>query len=219
MFVIVMDKSTDLVWYASYGSNISEERFLCYIKGGKPKGASKTYIGCTDPTLPSNIEEFYITSELYFAKSSSTWNNGGVGFLRNDFNKNAQTWGRMYLITKEQFVQVLQQEIGGKAVQIDFDRARTLDYVFAPGSWYSKIIYLGDHHGYPIFTFTHEKDLPETSPSPAYLSTIAAGIKECFPYSNREIAEYFIAKAGVKNSYNITNLMEILVALDETADR
>ena len=219
MFAIVMDENTDLVWYASYGSNINEERFLCYIKGGKPKGASKIYTGCTDPTLPRNIEEFYITSELYFAKSSSTWNNGGVGFLRNEFNGNAQTWGRMYLITKGQFGQVVQQEIGGKTVQIDFNRARTSDYVFAPGSWYGRIVYLGDQQGYPIFTFTHEKDLPATTPSPAYLGTIAAGIKECFPFSNQEIAEYFIAKAGVRNSYSLTNLMEILIALEEATDR
>src|ERR1039457_5739089 len=32
----------DLVWYASYGSNLAyQERFLCYIKGGTPAGSRK----------------------------------------------------------------------------------------------------------------------------------------------------------------------------------
>ena len=33
-----MDNAT-YVWYASYGSNMNRERFLCYIRGGQPEGA------------------------------------------------------------------------------------------------------------------------------------------------------------------------------------
>ena len=32
------------VWYASYGSNLARDRFLCYLEGGRPKGATRTYL-------------------------------------------------------------------------------------------------------------------------------------------------------------------------------
>ncbi|MBL0236650.1 MAG: hypothetical protein IPQ02_08595 [Saprospiraceae bacterium] len=41
-----MINKLDYIWYASYGSNLLEERFQCYIKGGMPKGSTKTYLGC-----------------------------------------------------------------------------------------------------------------------------------------------------------------------------
>ncbi len=142
----IMTGDLNLIWYASYGSNTNLERFLCYIRGGQPNGATKNYVGCTDRTLPRDSEELYICSELYFAQSSKTWENCGVGFLRNEFNEKTQTWARMYLITQEQFIQVAEQEMGNKTISIDFERAQKEDYVFAPGSWYGKIIYLGDQN-------------------------------------------------------------------------
>jgi hypothetical protein len=67
-----MPQETKHVWYASYGSNILESRFHCYILGGQPKGAKKTNPGpgCTDKTLPIAKEEVTINSELYFAKNA-----------------------------------------------------------------------------------------------------------------------------------------------------
>ena len=29
------------LWYASYGSNLNLDRFMCYIVGGKPKNSTK----------------------------------------------------------------------------------------------------------------------------------------------------------------------------------
>ncbi|WP_259065006.1 hypothetical protein HDF24_00260 [Mucilaginibacter sp. X4EP1] len=214
MFVMIMDENTNLVWYASYGSNINKERFLCYIRGGQPNGAAKEYAGCSDPTLPSGDEELYINSQLYFAKSSGNWNNCGVGFLSNNFDRKTQTWGRMYLITKQQFVQVFEQETHRKNVVIDFERAITEAYTFAPGSWYGRIIYLGEQGGNPIFTFTNEDELTPTKPSSDYLKTIAAGIKECYPYSNEDIASYFINKPGIKDIYSPEEITAILAVLD-----
>ena len=66
-------QNEDLVWYASYGSNLQEERFLCYIMGGKAIGSNKSNPGCKDKTPPRDTEEIYIESEMYFAKSSSVW--------------------------------------------------------------------------------------------------------------------------------------------------
>ncbi|CAI5500851.1 unnamed protein product [Closterium sp. Naga37s-1] len=41
-----------LVWYASYGSNMLEERFMCYIQGGAVDGMTHPCHGCSDPTPP-----------------------------------------------------------------------------------------------------------------------------------------------------------------------
>lgn len=32
-----------LVWYAAYGSNLAAARFRCYVVGGRPAGAARTY--------------------------------------------------------------------------------------------------------------------------------------------------------------------------------
>src|SRR5665647_253479 len=119
-----MTNLQDKVWYACYGSNILEERFLCYIQGGKPLGAKTTYKGCTDKTLPADNEDFYICSELYFSKNSANWDNGGVAFIRTTFEPKASTLGRIYLITKGQLIDIARQETNtdGELI-LDFDRA------------------------------------------------------------------------------------------------
>ena len=112
------------IWYASYGSNLLEERFLCYIKGGKPSGSSKRHDGCFDKTLPQNNAKIYINHELYFARKSKSWDNGGVAFLSEKFESNHKTLGRMYLITPDQFTEVVKQEIDFEGtLELDFDKA------------------------------------------------------------------------------------------------
>lgn len=69
------------VWYASYGSNLNRDRFLCYIKGGKPKGSEKAEIGCEDKALPIKEATYIMHYPLYFAKSAVRWQNQGVAFI------------------------------------------------------------------------------------------------------------------------------------------
>lgn len=148
-----MKSNKEYIWYASYGSNISRDRFLCYIKGGKPIGSQKEYTGCTDKTLPLDDEEIYIKSELYFAKKSKTWNGGGVGFIKTEFDEKVNTLGRMYLITKEQFEEVVKQETNFKGeLSIDYEQATNNgNLVFRENSWYGNLIYLGNKE---IFRFS-----------------------------------------------------------------
>ncbi|WP_418360254.1 hypothetical protein [Sphingobacterium detergens] len=76
-----MDNLNEKVWYACYSSNLLQERFLCYIKGGQPAGANTSYNGCDDKKLPIDSERMYIPTELYFANVSKNWN-GGIAFIR-----------------------------------------------------------------------------------------------------------------------------------------
>lgn len=202
------------VWYASYGSNILEERFLCYIQGGQPVGSAKRYDGCDDKSLPVDKEEIYISSELYFAKKSKSWENGGVGFININFEQQQQTLGRMYLITREQFVDVVKQETENEDLRsIDFEKAIAEgSLVFRESSWYGNLIYLGIRDEFPIFTFTnHENITPTNKPSKNYLLTIIRGIKESYTHlNNEEIVDYLITKKGVDGNYGKTELFDLI---------
>lgn len=205
----------DLIWYACYGSNMLEERFLHYINGGTPIGSTKFHQGCIDKTGPVDNEEFYITGELYFAEISKSWEDGGVCFLRLDSDTNHQILGRMYLISKEQFLEVVQQENNMKDVpRIDFQRSITEgESIFWKG-WYGRLLYLGERCGHPIFTITKlgvSKLI--NKPSKAYLQIVAKGIQQTFKnLGNEEIIDYLISKDGVRNNYTRDEISEILVA-------
>ncbi len=208
-----MQNTQDKIWYASYGSNILEDRFLCYIKGGKPNGSSKEYTGCRDKTPPTENEDFYICSELYFAKNSVNWENGGVGFIRTIFKPQASTFGRIYLITKEQFIDVAKQETSTEGeLEMDFNKAiKEGSYIFKQRSWYGNLIHLGEQKDYPIFTFTNEEDIqPFTKPSKNYIQTIIRGIKETHNFDDKTILEYLSDKGGIKNNYSDQELRNII---------
>ncbi|WP_422356187.1 hypothetical protein [Roseivirga pacifica] len=212
-----MDNIHTKIWYASYGSNMQMERFLCYIRGGQPKGRMDYYKGCRDKTPPEDNEELYITSRLYFAKKSKGWNNGGVGFISNEFNSKNQTLARMYLITKEQFTDVIKQETKYDGeLTIDFDKcAKNGSLVFKDPSWYGNLIYLGEQYGKSIFTFTSKIDFSDqiNKPNDSYLKTIIEGIKETFPNFNEDdICEYLLPIEGINNHYNEEQLINLITA-------
>lgn len=208
-----MTNRQDKVWYACYGSNILEERFLCYIKGGQPKGAKTNYEGCRDKSLPKDNEDFYICSELYFAKESGNWDNGGVAFIRTLFEPQASTIGRIYLVTKGQLIDIARQETNTKTeLTIDFDKAiEDGSYIFKRPSWYGNLLYLGQQNEYPIFTLTNEIDLqPLTKPNKSYIKTISDGIKEAHNFDDKTIFEYLRTKRGINGNYNDQELLDII---------
>src|SRR5208337_78464 len=57
---------TNLVWYASYGSNLCSRRFMYYIEGGQPESASRPHPGCRDKTPPKDDQPIKISYPLYF---------------------------------------------------------------------------------------------------------------------------------------------------------
>jgi hypothetical protein len=185
---------------------------MCYIQGGTPKGTTSHQDGCTDKTPPVDDIKIEIPHELYFAKSSSKWG-GGVAFIGlNQENRN-MTRGRAYLITKEQFTEVVKQENNNKSVLIDFESVIKNLSSICLASWYGNVIFLGYKHENPIFTFTYDKNIgkePFTKPSIAYLKVIAEGLREKHNLTNDEIAKYLINKSGVKGNYTVDDLVSQL---------
>ena len=193
----------EYVWYASYGSNLLRERFMCYIKGGRPEGSTTTYKGCSNKEPPAGDKRITIPYELYFTEKSRSWEKRGVAFIKSTKDPNARTLGRKYLITREQFTQVVRQENGWdsneSSIQIDFDSTVKNGESLIPPTWYGRIIYLGYEDGHSIFTFTAKWEYEDMIPNPPgekYRRMIERGLREAYGMSDEEISAY-LRKAGV----------------------
>jgi hypothetical protein len=201
--------NSDYVWYACYGSNLSYKRFLCYIQGGRPEGSLKIHSGCRDKNPPIEIDSLKINYELFFARKSKSWGGGGVAFINPFKIKNKKsTICKTYLISKQQFEDVLKQENDTEyELNIDFNdliKQKTL-YVLENG-WYSVILFLGYKFKFPVFTITCGKPLPDiTIPSEGYLKNILKGLKE-LSIDKSEAARYLIEKNGINNYYSNADL-------------
>lgn len=165
----------NLVWYAAYGSNLLEERFMTYIKGGNSRFNGRSYPGCRDKSDPIRTEAYVIEYPIYFGNQSSSWDGGGVAFLDDHCRPDKVTLGRIYLITEEQFEDIQSQEGNSKR-------------------WYGKRVYLGEVDGYPVWTFTSEMRNDSNKPSNDYLNVIKAGILETYPELDEEAIESYIGK-------------------------
>jgi hypothetical protein len=200
------------VWYASYGSNLSRDRFLCYIRGGKPKGSEKVEIGCEDQSLPIKEETYVMNYPLYFAKESRRWQKQGVAFIGLSKDEKYKTYSRKYLIKKEQFMDVVKQENNGVELHIDFNDVVENRYKTLRDTWYGTILYLGHEEGIPIFTFTADWDLdvPLNKPSDEYLKMIIEGLRKNVELSDQEIINYLSEKPGVVGCYNYSDIEHLL---------
>lgn len=105
------------VWYVGYGSNLSKQRFLCYIVGGIPMYGKKENGPCRDSTMPTADKQFRIPYRLYFAlptgkTETANWGKGGVAFISPTIERNENNWSlcRMWKITDEQYAEVWQEE-------------------------------------------------------------------------------------------------------------
>ncbi|TGB00758.1 hypothetical protein [Halobacillus salinus] len=206
----------NLVWYASFGSNINVDRFLCYIRGGKPALSNDTERGCRDATLPRNERPFVMNHQLYFAKEAGRWNGGGVGFIDTTRDESYRTYSNMYLVTREQFMDITAQENGLDTFDMDLDAIMEKGSDVVQDSWYGNIIYLGDEDGYPVFTFTNPEPIaPDevNKPSVEYLSTIIGGLKKGVRLSDEEIVDYFLEVPGVKGTFTEAELKGVVAGV------
>lgn len=200
------------VWYASYGSNLLEERFLAYIYGGTAKGASSSERGCRDKSAPKANERIDIPFPLYFAKKRSKWGIGGVAFIGTETSFVSQTIGRKYLITEEQFYDVVTQENNGLEVAINLEEVIQKGFMDIHHGWYNRIVYLGKKNDAPIFTFTSSQPIKEitfTKPAAPYLATIAKGLRE-LGLSMDSIVTYLMKQKGIQGNFTRELLAEYL---------
>jgi len=176
---------------------------MCYIQGGTPEGGNRRCPGCTDRTPPRDSRPVTIPHELYFSKNSSVWQGMGVAFVKAKRDEVAQSLGRMYLITREQFIEVVRQENGRQpddaSLTVDLERTRAEGRTMIRGGWYGRVLYLGEEEGYQVFTFTgrwKDEDIVTSRPSKEYREIIAKGLRETYPGMGDAVIREYLERAG-----------------------
>ncbi len=199
------ERPDDLVWYACYGSNLCFERFMCYLEGGKAPGAQRKNKGARDPSEPYEERAVFLPHALYFSQHSIVWQKGGVAFVDPRRNDEQQTWGRAYLITREQFEDVFRQENSSQELMVDWDTLLDSGSFTSGDRWYNHIVQTGELDGYPIFTMTNATNPTErksNAPSAKYLQCIIDGIHETYCMGKEGTRKYLKDIPGIKGAFS-----------------
>jgi hypothetical protein len=199
-----------VIWYAAYGSNLSRERFDCYLNGGTPQGAKHRYPGCRNRSDPMQDRPTEIDTELAFGGTSLTWG-GGVAFVSPEDGHRTRV--RMYLITLEQFEDVIAQENWLKVGDVKLHEPLAEERIVGPEHVYGVVVPLGELEGYPILTVTQHRGTREAQPTIPYVRHIAHGLREAHAMSDDEIVDYLATKRGVTGAIGPRELASALRSL------
>lgn len=168
--------------------------------GGPVEGRREPQVGARDPSPPRADEPCVLPHRLGFYGSSTVWGPGGVCFVDAVVDPDAGTLGRRYLITHEQFQDVLAQESNrpvGETVDLGPVLA-TGAYAVGDGR-YDLALSAGEVAGAPVLTFTSPTPVSELTPnppSPAYAQTIIDGLVESHGMSSEQARDYIAARVG-----------------------
>jgi hypothetical protein len=184
------------VWYAAYGSNLSRERFSSYIVGGCPPGATRALPGCRDRTSPAAVRASRVRGELCFAKHSTNWG-GAVAFL--DVQADADALVVLYLLTEQQLDDVVAQENAWSPGEVTLPRQVPGDGCDLGGGFYPLVVCLTTLGGETVVTVT-DRVAACARPTDAYLTYVAAGLRDEHGMSTPEIVEYLVARPGIAGS-------------------
>ncbi|KAJ3697970.1 hypothetical protein LUZ61_001675 [Rhynchospora tenuis] len=212
------------VWYASYGSNMSLPRFLCYINGGKVEGMNIPCCGCCDTSTPKDIMWRTVPHRLFFGGTCDPcWGDGGVAYLHPERDEKERVHVCIYKITLEQFNDILLQENSlidevsalGKISSPLIDLSG-LDHLFEKkslileplkSSWYSNIVFLGMEDDIPILTMTCKMsdidryksgELVLAPPAKEYANTLIKGLVDGKQLTEDEAMDYVNAASSRK---------------------
>lgn len=159
-----------LVWYISYGSNMAAARLACYLSGGCPAGGRHVNPGARDSTAPRASMPVVLPGSVYFAGEARSWGGGRAYY---DPDAAGAVAARAFLVTQEQFEDIRSQE----------------------PACYDRLLTVGSRDGAVMCTFTTQAgvaDLTRTAPAPAYLATIADGLREAHGWDEKRVANYLL---------------------------
>jgi hypothetical protein len=198
--------SKDHVWYVAYGSNLHGARFNCYLSGGRPRGARRTYVGCRDQSPPQRDIGIRLVGGITFAGTSSVWG-GGMAFYQP--HADGVVAARAYLLTFGQLSDVVAQEIRrpvGDGLTLD----SAADRQWATNSHtYETLLRLEDREGLPMFTITSLQKVDATTPSASYLRVMLDGLGEAFGWTPHARAHYLLRASGVAPAWNVNRLVKL----------
>ncbi len=185
------------IWYVAYGSNLSWERFCKYLQGGQPEGSERNYPGCRDTSDAVDSFGLLIAGGVYFAGQSSGW---GAGMAFYDAGAKGEVAARAYLITTEQFVDVLAQETRrAPGMTLDLKPLFQGDSYSSGVGGYPLLVRVGKSDALPLVTFTRPWNTASllAAPSAPYLAAMAIGLHEAHGWSEVQINRYLSALPGV----------------------
>lgn len=163
------------IWYASYGTNLLESRMACYLQGGLCAQNGKTYPGCTNRSLWTETRTNNYPGNLYFGRSSHSWEEKGVAFfepLHGHDPRSRWITMKLYRITREQLEEVQKQE-------------------GASDDWYGMMYCLElDKDGTPVVTLTSRTVQKENAPCDAILETMYLGMTTCCGRGKTDTVNY-----------------------------
>jgi hypothetical protein len=198
------------VWYASYGSNLARARFLCYLQGGRPPGASRTYPGARDRSEPADDRAVTLPGSVFFGWESPTWG-GGIAFY--DADEDGAALARAYLVTEQQFADVAAQEMHRPPGE-DLDLTEVLEksrHQLGPGR-YEVLHLVGELDGHPVLTFTAPVPavLQRKPPAAAYLRTMAEGLREAHGLDDDALSTYLLGRPGAQPGWDPERLAAVI---------
>lgn len=200
--------SSDLIWYAAYGSNLDPARFDVYLYGGRPDGGHRDYPGTRDAEAALATRPTVLPGDVVFGWDSPTWR-GGVAFF--DAEVSGEVPATAYLLTRRQFSDVVDQEMW-RHPGSDHDFAEVLSAgrsALGPGR-YETVHRVGDLDGHPVLTFTADKLPALNAPSSGYLETMVRGLRAVHGLSDAEIADLLLARPGMRPDWDEESLREVL---------
>lgn len=196
-------------WYVAYGSNLSRERFLCYLEGGRPAGSRREHPPSRDPSLPSDERPVTIPHRLYFAGGSTGWGGGGVAFVDPEPGS-GEALGRAYRLTREQLADVYAGENGmepGLEVPDEALVGPVHDLGRGP---YRLLVRTEDVDGLPAFTVTGPRRLDHAAPSLEYLRHVVQGLMECHRLATDEAVDHLMTCPGLRGRFDREDLAAAL---------
>jgi hypothetical protein len=185
---------------------MSAARFGCYIFGGQPRGARRTYLGCRDRSPPRQDIGIHLSGGLTFAGESTVWG-GGMAFY--DPHLDGELAARAYLLTFGQLSDVVAQE-ARRPVGIDMSLDGGVDRRWpVPSVVYESLLNLDDRDGLPMFTITSLQNLEPTAPSAPYLRTMLDGLGEAFGWTAEQRVHYLLRAPGVSPAWSASRLVKL----------
>lgn len=200
--------SSELIWYAAYGSNLDPARFDVYLYGGRPDGGRRDYPGTRDAAAAMQTRPTALPGDVVFGWESPTWG-GGVAFF--DAEAPGVVPATAYLLTRRQFSDVVDQEMW-RTPGSDHDFAEALSAgrsALGPGR-YETVHRVGDLDGHPVLTFTADVLPPLNAPSSAYLGTMVRGLRGVHGLTDDEIVDLLLARPGVRPAWDETSVRATL---------
>jgi len=199
-----MSVADSLIWYVSFGSNMSAARFQCYVKGGRPVGSGEAQLGCRDSSDPRQWRAWSLPGQVMFAGCFTAWDPNGCGAACYRPDPAARSWGRAYLVTVGQFSDVVAQENGWRPGSVEREIVGALaagrgSAVVGDGP-YSLVMSCGAHGGVPAWTITCSDDVLRSglnAPSVNYLNTMIVGLSETLGFSRVQARQYLGGLPGV----------------------